>query len=232
MIVLVVGNTSDPDSGYVGERLDQRGYVSSFLARDTADPAAPWLLAPRPDLLLLLGSPWSVHAPVDAAARDAECELVRDAVQDDVAILGLCYGAQIIAAALGGRVTLAAQPECGLAEVDTTAPDLVPAGPWVSFHADAIEAPPHAQILARSPAGVQAFSLPGVLGVQFHPEVRPEILAGWIQRFPDLVSTAAPRDRAAGDDLLARCRDRESVARQGAYDLVDAFLGAAVGSAD
>ena len=57
--------------------------------------------AEHPDLVVLLGSEWSVHAPVDPAALDAECELVRSARAAQVPVLGLCYGAQVLAHASG-----------------------------------------------------------------------------------------------------------------------------------
>lgn len=221
---LVVANASDSDAGYVGERLEQRGYRLRTLLRESATMPTTMAAAGDPRLVLLLGSAWSVPAPVDPAALDAECALVRDAVATGVPLLGLCYGAQVIAHATGGRVEVAPTPEIGLVQVATEAPALVPSGPWTAFHSDALVPPGAATVLARNDCGVQAFSLPGVLGVQFHPEVRPEVLDDWAARFPELVAGAG-LDR---DDMVAAARGRENESRAAAYALVDSFLACVI----
>jgi GMP synthase-like glutamine amidotransferase len=217
---LVVASAGDADPGFVGDRLEHRGYELRTVFRDERGLPATIAAAGHPDLLLLLGSEWSVHAPVDPAALDAECALVRSARGSLVPVLGLCYGAQLLAHALGGTVTAARQPEVGLVEVNTIDPGLVPAGPWTAFHVDVLEPPPDATILARNACGVQAFLLGGALGVQFHPEVRPDVLDDWARRFPDLVAEAG----LVRADLVARAHDRVDESRRAAYALVDAFL--------
>lgn len=212
----VVGHAADSDAGYVGERLTERGYLLHPVPRDrgTLPPTV------RADLVLLLGSPWSVHSPVDPASLTAECALARSAADAGVPVLGLCYGAQVLAHAFGGRVSRTPRPEVGWTRVDTDDPELVPSGPWLEFHVDVIDAPAEAQVVARNGCGQQAFVLPGILGVQFHPEVRPETLDGWAGRFPELLAGAG-LTRA---DLVAQARAREPQSRAAAYALVDAFL--------
>jgi len=217
LVALVLGNSGDADAGYVGERLAQRGYALRTGLRDRGE--VPTGVAGI-DALVLLGSDWSVHSPVDPAALAAECELVHRARAADVPVLGLCYGAQVVAHALGGRVSPAARPEVGFAQVTSEDEDLVPPGPWAQFHVDVLDPPPAATVVARNEAGTQAFVLPGVLAVQFHPEVRPDTLDDWSRRFPELLAQAG-LDRAG---LVAEARDREPVARASAYALVDAFL--------
>lgn len=218
-VALVVANGSDPDPGYVGERLAERGYLLRSALREDGVPAT-LAAAGTPALLLLLGSAWSVHDPEQPAAVAAESALVRDAVAAGVPVLGLCYGAQLVAHALGGSVARAPHAEVGLVTVDTDDAGLVAPGPWAAFHHDALTAPPGATVLARNACGVQAFSLPGVLGVQFHPEVRPAVLVGWAEAYPDVVAEAGT-DVAT---VTAQVRDRDDPSRAAAYTLVDAFL--------
>lgn len=215
---LVVANASDADAGFVGERLEERGYDLRFALRESGPP----LLADAGpvELLLLLGSEWSVHAPVDAAALDAECALVRDAVSARLPVLAICYGAQVVSAALGGAVALAPAPEIGVVHVRTDDPSLVPDGPWTSFHVDGLTPPPDARVVARNDCGVQAFVLPGLLGVQFHPEVRPQVLDEWGARFPDLVRDSGQEHSA----MVQSATEREAGSRAAAHALVDAFL--------
>ena len=217
---LVVASAIDADAGFVGDRLQQRGYLLRTVIRDGGGVPTTIAAAGHPDLVVLLGSEWSVHAPVERDSLEAECALVRSARAAHTPVLGLCYGAQVLAQAFGGSVTPARQPEIGFVEVETSDPVLVPAGPWTAFHVDVLEPPADATVVARNECGVQAFVLPGALGVQFHPEVRPDVLDDWSRRFPDLVLDAGLQ-RA---EMVARARDREDDSRNAAYALVDAFL--------
>jgi GMP synthase-like glutamine amidotransferase len=217
---LVVASAGDADAGFVGDRLQQRGYLLRTVIRDGGGVPTTVAAAGRPDLVVLLGSEWSVHAPVERDSLEAECALVRSARAAQTPVLGLCYGAQVLAQAFGGSVTHARQPEIGFVEVDTSDPGLVPAGPWTAFHVDVLEPPADATVVARNECGVQAFVLPGALGVQFHPEVRPDVLDDWSRRFPDLVLDAGLQRT----ELVARARGREDDSRAAAYALVDAFL--------
>jgi GMP synthase-like glutamine amidotransferase len=217
---LVVANRSDADSGYVGERLVQRGYDLRTLLRDAGEVPADVSAAGDVDLVVLLGSEWSVHAPTDEQSLADECALVRSVQAAGVPLLGICYGAQVIAQALGGSVSLAPEPEVGWVQVQTRDPALVGTGPWLQYHVDTIDAPLDAEVVATNACGQQAFVLPGVLAVQFHPEVRPDKLADWVRRFPQRLADAGLD--VAG--FLAEADARVPASRASAYALVDAFL--------
>jgi GMP synthase-like glutamine amidotransferase len=219
--VLTVANSSDPDSGYVGERFVERGLALRQVLRDRA--GTPSVVPPGTAVLLLLGSAWSVAHPVDRTALETECALVLSAQEHGVPVLGLCYGAQVVAHATGGRVTRALQPEVGLVAVESADERVVPTGPWWAFHSDVISAPPLAEALASNACGLQAFRLPGVLAVQFHPEVLPTTLDGWLTRVPDMLA-AAGGDK---DALVKQAESREQQARDAAHRLVDGFLDGA-----
>ena len=216
---LVVANSTDADAGYVGDRFVEHGFCLRTVLRDRAE--MPETVPSDVHVVLLLGSEWSVHSPVDPVARDGECRLARSARSAGIPLLGLCYGAQIVAHALGGRVSRSTEPEVGLVTVQSSDEDRVPAGPWSAFHVDVIDPPPEAQVIARNAFGAQAFALPGVLAVQFHPEVRPDKLADWAGRFGALFA-ATGLDR---DEVVAQARIREPQARAAASALVDSFLG-------
>jgi GMP synthase-like glutamine amidotransferase len=204
--VLVVANRLDADPGYVGERFAERGCTLTTRLREEDE-----LVLGDASVLLLLGSEWSAAEPVAPEVLDAECALVRDAVGAGVPVLGLCYGAQVIATALGGRVSHARE---------TVDESLVPSGPWWEFHLDVIDPPPGSSVVARNGCGIQAFVTDKALGVQFHPEVLPETLDDWASRFPRLVISAG----STREDLVARARAAQDRSRRAAHDLVDAFL--------
>jgi len=124
--------------------------------------------------VILSGSPYSVNNP-DAFRIDT------DALRGRYPVLGICYGAQLLAATAGGRVESADTREYGralLAEVDANDPLLcgIRAGSqvWMS-HGDTItELPDTFRIIARTDdVEAAAFRVDGeqTWGVQFHPEV-------------------------------------------------------------
>jgi GMP synthase-like glutamine amidotransferase len=99
--------------------------------------------------------------------------------------LGICFGAHLLCAALGGRVIRLPRAEIGWIDVASADDALVAGGPWMAWHEDALELPPLAYELARNPFGVQAFCHCRHLAVQFHPEVTPEILTRWAREGSD-----------------------------------------------
>ena len=220
--VLVVANHRDPDPGYVGERLEQRGFRLETTWREDA---VPRVVPDGVGCILLLGSEWSVAHPPDPHALDDECALVRDAGVTGVPVLGLCYGAQVLAHAYGGRVRTAPTPEVGLVSIETLDDRLVPQGPWWQFHNDVIEVPDQASLLAHNTCGAQAFTVGRALGVQFHPEVRPAVLEDWLQRVPAMAS-AAPQPP---DELVALAVTTQEQNRAAAHRLVDEFLSRCAG---
>lgn len=178
MRVLVVANREDPETGYIGDALAARGADFEPIWRD--DVAASWPEVGAHDLVLTLGSDWSVYWPERAGEVGNEADHLRGCVDAGVPVLGICYGAQILAHALGGSVERApGGGELGWYLVETDAPDQIPAGPYLQWHADRFVLPPGAVELARSAVGPQAFRIGSALGVQFHPETTPDVARRW-----------------------------------------------------
>lgn len=146
--------------------------------------------------------------------------MLRSALRAEVPVLGLCWGGQALAVAMGGRVAPAPAPEIGWLSVPSTDPDL-PEGPWLHYHYEAFTVPPGATELARSPAGASAFRAGRHLGLQFHPEATAAMGASW--------GRADPNQPAAAVRALAREGARcEGPARPQAFALFDAWYARAV----
>jgi GMP synthase-like glutamine amidotransferase len=115
-----------------------------------------------------------------AAGRVArEVEWVRRADAAGTPVLGIGHGARVLALALGGAVQPAPRPLRGWTIVDTAVPHQIAGGPWLAWQHDVITLPRGAQQLAHNRLGPQAFRFGRHLGVQFHPEATPEVVAGW-----------------------------------------------------
>jgi GMP synthase (glutamine-hydrolysing) len=126
------------------------------------------------DGVVVTGSSSSVYW--DEPWIDALVEWVGEAADRGLPILGVCYGHQVLAAALGGRVAAMDDVELGYRAVDLVRADPLFEGiddPFVAFetHSDSVvDLPPGATLLAENDRGVQAFRHGDSWGVQFHPE--------------------------------------------------------------
>jgi len=176
MRCLVLANAVDADSGFVGERLRHHGYT---LHEGHREHPRDWPELAGYDLVLSLGSEWSVYWPDVADSVAAESELIRAAVDRSVPVLGICFGSQMVAHALGGQVSRATRPELGWHMIETDIPHFVAPGPWLQWHYDVFETPVNMECLARSASGPQVIRGRRVLATQFHPEATETMLARW-----------------------------------------------------
>jgi len=123
----------------------------------------------EPRGIILSGGPDSVYE-VGAPACDPK-------IYDlGVPILGVCYGMQLLAKDLGGKVVPGAEREYGPRDIETTGTSCLLDGikrVWMSHGDRIIEAPPQFQVTARSDTAMAAMESPGrkIFAIQFHPEV-------------------------------------------------------------
>jgi GMP synthase (glutamine-hydrolysing) len=126
------------------------------------------------DGLVVTGSRASVYWDKDWI--EPLVDYVGNAAADGVPILGVCYGHQVVAEDLGGRVSGMDEFELGYNEVEQVGNDPLFEGISDRFtvftsHGDSVvELPPGAELIARNDHGVHAFRRDHCWGVQFHPE--------------------------------------------------------------
>jgi GMP synthase-like glutamine amidotransferase len=162
-----------------------------------------------------LGSTHSVN-DAEPAWITTEVALLARAVEAQTPVLGLCWGGQALAAALGGIVGPAPAPEIGWLAVVSTDPE-IPAGPWLHYHQEIFTVPDGAIELARSPVGPSAFRVGPHLGLQFHPEADATVAAQW--------AAADPHQTAASRAALAAAGARwDAPARALAFALFDGWF--------
>jgi GMP synthase-like glutamine amidotransferase len=219
MRVLVVRHHDVDDAGFIGAAFAARGAELTVHLVPDDGPLPP---LDGVDHVVVLGAKWSVY---DVATIGdwigPELSWLREADQAGVPVLGICFGAQALAAATGGRVEPAPRYEVGWTTVESLDPELVEAGPWLEFHGDQCLPPRRARLLARNEVGVQAFSVGRHLAVQFHPEVDGAQLARWLDGEGREAAQKAGQDP---DHLQAQTVAEEPAAAARADRLVAAAL--------
>ena len=184
-----------PYEGVAGFRdpIEAAGYDVDRI--DVADPAFSALDLREPDLLIMMGGPMGVYEQEQHPW--IRCQLRRLALrlEADRPTLGVCFGAQMIAAALGGDVYRGHAKEVGFHAVEVLATDgplrHVVDVPVLHWHGDTFTLPPQAQLLASSAAYPhQAFCRgANVLALQFHAEMGEDPrFEAWIEQAPDDVA--------------------------------------------
>jgi GMP synthase-like glutamine amidotransferase len=217
---LVLQPQEDAPPGLLQEWADAREVALDLVALDAALPAAP-----DPDehaFAVVLGSTSSLAGDPPAwALRLLDWLRAADALC--LPVLGICFGAQALSAALGGAVHRLAAPEIGWVRIATADAERLPSGPWMAWHEDGLTPPPLAYELAANAVGTQAFCLRRHLAVQFHPEVTPAIVARWAA-FPD---SRLPETGLTVAELLAATEEHAAAAAVRAERLFDGFAARA-----
>lgn len=172
------------DAGSLAEVLEQSGFRLQYVEAGSQSLRE---VDAEADLLVVLGGPISVNDVEDFPFLQEELALLRARLAADRPTLGICLGAQLMAAALGARVFRGPRKEIGWSPLT-----LSPEGrdtvlrhlegiPVLHWHGETFELPGVARSLAAtSDYPHQAFRWGRrALALQFHPEVTAEGLERW-----------------------------------------------------
>lgn len=176
MRALVVHHVAHEGLAAFASPLLDCGYaIEHVYAGDVDFPAIDFL---EPDLLVLLGGPMGVYEREAHPWIDAELARIALRVVAGGPTLGVCLGAQLVAAALGAEVKPGPVREVGFAPVGLTeagraSPLAALAGvPILHWHGDGFAVPEGATLLAETDHFPQAFAIgEAVLALQCHPEM-------------------------------------------------------------
>jgi GMP synthase-like glutamine amidotransferase len=185
---LVLRHTDGDHAGAIGDRLEALGLRLHYvdMHRGGVLPALDSF-----DLMLALGGPQQVWQEAEHPWLIEEKAAIRDWVARRAKpYIGICFGHQLLATALGGEVGYAAQPEIGLHAVDLADDDdphsflhgLEGRHPVMQWHsAEVKRLPQGARVLGSSATTpVQAMAVGDhALGVQFHFEWTLSGVRGW-----------------------------------------------------
>lgn len=202
--------------GAIAPWLESAGYTLGCTRLDLGEP----LPAPEaPDFVVIMGGPMSVNDEATYPWLAAEKAFVHEVIQGGTPVLGVCLGAQLIAAAMGGRVYPGTEPEIGWFPVHGVAPATpdvlaLPATFEVfHWHGETFSLPPGAVRLASSEAcATQAFQLGRhVIGLQFHLETTPTSAQALVENCRDALHPPRRFVQAEADILAApEARYREA----------------------
>lgn len=181
---LVIQNTKIEGLGVLGELLRKDGAdVKTVLAKSEDIPDI------KPDAIIILGAPESAND--DLPYLKKELELIRQSVEKNIPVLGICLGSQLIAKAFGAKVYKGPKKEIGFyndIEFDNSEKSKLFRGiksPAMVFHwhGDTFDLPENAIRLAYSKDYQnQAIKIGSAVGVQFHLEVDKPTIELWIEK--------------------------------------------------
>ena len=198
------------------------------------------LVGMSPQAIILSGGPSSVYDPASPTCDDRVFKL-------RVPMLGICYGLQLMAKKLGGKVEPAARREYGFAQLEIESPsDLLAGLPsplrvWNSHGDHVAEVPPGFRTTGRTENAISVIENPQakMYAVEFHPEVHhtdrgSEILsrfvkgvcgieANWFPR--SFIDETVERIRAQVGDRRALCALSGGVDSAVAATLVGRAIG-------
>ncbi len=214
MRILVLEHEPDAPTALVADWAASRDHELDVVAVPALER---WPELREVDAIVSLGSERSVHASPEGWIGD-EIAFLRAAHVRQVPILGICFGGQALARALGGSVGAEERPEVIWRLISSLDPELITPGPWFFWHEDLFTLPPGARLLAGSESRTVAFTAGATsVGVQFHPEVDGDLARSWIDLGRDKLE-AYGHDVAALQDEVER---HAPVARACAFDLFD-----------
>jgi len=178
MITILQHGEHEP-AGTIEDTLQEGAESYRILRLYEGDPVP----SDPPERLIVLGGQMSVNDEREFPFLVEEKQLVKKAVAHSSAVLGICLGAQMIAAACGKKA-YTGEKELGWRTItgcNSPGQRFFP-GQFDVFHwhKETFDLPDGARLLATGTVVKnQAFMLNNALGVQFHPEVTQEIIAFW-----------------------------------------------------
>lgn len=178
--VLLVQNTRIEGSGYLGDLLKADGFdITSVNAKHDKLPTDDF------SLVVILGAPESAND--DLPYLKEEQQLIKDSVEKNIPVLGICLGSQLIAKTFGGKVYSGPKKEIGFYnDLEIQNNSALFSGfknPFTVFHwhGDTFDLPDGAvRLVSSEHYQNQAFQYECAVGLQFHMEVNEEMVNLWL----------------------------------------------------
>lgn len=171
---IAIVHDRDDVLGSLPDLMDEMGIELKIVAVDQSLPKLE-----DADLFFIMGSPESAHDD-SLPWINNELEWIVSLIHANKPMMGICFGSQIIARALGGKAYRLPAPEIGFMKVKAHHPNWRHQGPWLNFHFDTFDLPQKVQILGTTEIAKQSYRYGNCLAVQFHPEIDTDMFDTWI----------------------------------------------------
>ena len=221
--ILLISHEPEAAPALIGRILRERGHeIDTHVV--LADPQRPDTGFPDPaayHAVIAFGSFANAYDESVQSWVQPETEFIREMLDEEVPYLGVCFGGQLLAEAVGGHVERAPEEEqeIGLVTFDQDAALPVPAGPWFTWHEDRVVVPDDVEVLAHNGKAVQLFRTGRAVGTQFHPEADTGVVGSWVRIGSDHIP-----EHTTGAQLLQDLEIHEATLRRNCEELVDWFL--------
>ncbi|MGH9377480.1 MAG: type 1 glutamine amidotransferase [Terriglobia bacterium] len=189
--VMVLQHAECEAPGLIARAIEEAGGVLTPV-RTYTDEGAPEEMGSASGLVIM-GGPMGVYEHDRYPFIRSELRLIENALRENKPLLGICLGSQLLASALGSKVSKGQRKEIGWHRVtlgEASQHDPLWSGADRSFvachwHGDVFDLPANATTLASSAlTPCQAFRYgPTAYGFLFHMEITPEILLGMTSAF-------------------------------------------------
>jgi len=180
--------------------------------------------------IIVGGTPISANKIREYSYLMREWRFLKEAVMEDKPILGICFGAQILAKLLGAEVRKMSKMEIGTYHVELTEagrkskifkdfPNQFPVFHWHSY---TFQTSKKVELLVRGKdcSPNQAFKHGNQIGIQFHLELAPKAIEKWIEKYRhELAETCKTKTR-----ILQECSMVKEEMKKLAYKLMENFL--------
>jgi GMP synthase-like glutamine amidotransferase len=188
MRVLSIVHQTDAAAGVFAEAVAARGHeLDDWVISESPEPPAP---IESYGAVLVFGG--AMHVDQEDRHRWLHDErlVLQRLLADEVPVMGVCLGGQLLAKAAHGHVRRMPSPEIGWpvveltpeAEADPVFAGLPPRFPAFQWHIYHFELPEGAVPLAQGERCLQAFRAgPAAWGIQFHAEVTHESVVNWVR---------------------------------------------------
>ena len=189
-MILIIKHIEIEGPGTLGEFLKETARKTKIVELDKGDTLPS---VDEYEAIISLGGPMNVYEDAKYPFLKEEDKLMKKALQEEIPVLGICLGAQILAKACGAKVRKADKKEVGWFKVNLT--DAGKRDPLFEnmtaefevfqWHEDTFAIPKGALHLAESQTCLnQAFRFGrNAYGLQFHVEVTPEMIESWIRAY-------------------------------------------------
>ena len=191
--VLAIQHVSCETLGAIADTLSAQGILVDAIRTFDGQPVPNGMV--DADALIILGGPMGVYEQDRRPFLRDEIRLIEEALRDEKPVLGICLGSQLLASALGAKVTKGKRKEIGshpvrlteAGKIDRLWTGLDPAFTAYHWHGDVFDVPPGVVALASSDlTECQAFRYGRhAYGVLFHMETTEKIIEDMVKTFSD-----------------------------------------------